>query len=279
MRKRIALMASLLLLAGATVAPAAATNAQKCAASKMKASSKYGSCRLSADAKAAKDGVAADYTKCDAKQASSFAKADEKYGVDCPTSADAASVKGEMDEVLGCVATGLGGTPGDCDVAGAALCGNGVIDAGEVCDQGRLGGETCGSQTAGVKNVGTLVCGAGCTSFDTSACVECPATDSALIDGSCWVLGAASASCDGACAAAGMSYSTVTELAGSGGTLADCAAVLDQLGASADVVQNSGPLLGLGCSTFPGGVFYWRNSPATTSTDFYSGFRRACSCQ
>jgi trimeric autotransporter adhesin len=50
-------------------------------------------------------------------------------------------------------------------------CGNGVIDAGEVCDGGLLGGESCGTQ--GCSAGGTLACNASCTGFDTSGCFGC----------------------------------------------------------------------------------------------------------
>ncbi len=52
------------------------------------------------------------------------------------------------------------------------LCGNGVIDAGEVCDGGNLGGASCGDFGCGG---GTLACNASCDGFDTSACTGCPA--------------------------------------------------------------------------------------------------------
>lgn len=277
MRKRLSLMAGLLVVAAASTAPAA-TDADKCAAAKMKAGAKYGSCRLLADAKANTKGVPVDYTKCDAKLSKAFDKADSKYGADCPTTGDRASVQTDMDEVLGCVATGLSGTADDCDLSGAQLCGNGVVDPGEVCDQGNLGGATCSSATAGVNNLGTLACGPDCTSFDTSGCIECPASDSAAINGQCWVLGAPGASCDGACGAAGMVYSPVTASIGEFGTLATCAYTLDALGGVADNIQTSGPLNGIGCNWL-GVSFYLRPGTPTLSSDTYPGSRRACACQ
>jgi len=51
----------------------------------------------------------------------------------------------------------------------SSSCGNGVIDAGEECDGGDLGGATCGSE--GFVG-GTLSCTSSCT-FDTSACSSC----------------------------------------------------------------------------------------------------------
>jgi len=52
-------------------------------------------------------------------------------------------------------------------IAGGPVCGNGIIETGEVCDGANLGGETCQSQGF---SGGTLSCSANCTSFDTSAC-------------------------------------------------------------------------------------------------------------
>ena len=48
------------------------------------------------------------------------------------------------------------------------VCGNGVIEAGEVCDGGDLGGETCGDQLGCVG--GVLLCNATCDAFDTALC-------------------------------------------------------------------------------------------------------------
>jgi Metallo-peptidase family M12 len=54
-----------------------------------------------------------------------------------------------------------------------ATCGNGVLDSGEQCDGGDLGGATCAS--LGYAS-GTLACDANCT-FDTSQCVAGPCGD------------------------------------------------------------------------------------------------------
>jgi len=63
----------------------------------------------------------------------------------------------------------------ESDLAAAELCGNGVVDGGEDCDQGDLDGETCVTQAfAG----GTLACGAGC-SFDTGGCYAARFVDNA----------------------------------------------------------------------------------------------------
>ncbi len=66
--------------------------------------------------------------------------------------------------------------PGACLDAGAdasadagALCGNGVVDALELCDLTDLGGETCESVTLGALPNGTLRCSPSCT-FSLSGC-------------------------------------------------------------------------------------------------------------
>lgn len=79
-----------------------------------------------------------------------------------------------------CVSLGLGegelGCSEDCmafDPAGCSVemaqCGNGVIEAGEICDGDALAGETCASQGL---DEGTLGCREDCTAFDDSECVD-----------------------------------------------------------------------------------------------------------
>lgn len=287
MRMRFPLKAALLAAAGlaatvtlattATTAGAAASNADKCSAAKMKVAAKYASCRMAVDAKAATSGATPDYTDCVTKQTSGFAKVEDKYGADCPTTGDHASVQSDLDEALDCVATGLGGTPGACDLQTATLCGNGVVDPGEVCDQGAMNGGTCTSASGGVKNLGTLKCGANCLSYDTSSCLKCPATNSADIDGTCWILGGASQSCDQACGNIGMTYSTQTA---SLGNFVNCAKIADAVGATPSFFQdNNGPLPGSTGCLFLGASLYWRGDAATTSSGIYSGGSRICACQ
>ncbi len=64
------------------------------------------------------------------------------------------------DAVFALVATGGTSQP--------AVCGNGILEAGEGCDGSNLGGQTC--QTFGF-NSGTLTCNANCT-LNTGACVN-----------------------------------------------------------------------------------------------------------
>jgi hypothetical protein len=51
----------------------------------------------------------------------------------------------------------------------AAVCGNGIIESGEVCDGTSLGGESCSSVTMHALPSGVLRCTVTCT-FDTSQC-------------------------------------------------------------------------------------------------------------
>jgi extracellular elastinolytic metalloproteinase len=64
--------------------------------------------------------------------------------------------------------------PAGCNI----LCGNGVIDAGEQCDGGALGGATCGDVACAT---GTPTCTAQCT-LEYGACGDCAVCD---FDGVC----------------------------------------------------------------------------------------------
>lgn len=98
-----------LMLVGAASTAAAVTDAQKCQADKLKRTGKYLFCRMKAEAKAVKTGLPADYTKCDAGLLDAFGSTDTKYGVECPTSADAAEVQAEATAATGVLALNLAG--------------------------------------------------------------------------------------------------------------------------------------------------------------------------
>ncbi len=57
--------------------------------------------------------------------------------------------------------------------AADCFCGNGTIDAGELCDGTHVGSETCFLATLFPGETGTLTCAAGCQSYDTSGCFGC----------------------------------------------------------------------------------------------------------
>lgn len=71
--------------------------------------------------------------------------------------------------------------PGDTQPPGA-VCGNSIIETGEVCDGAQLGGQTCVTQGF---SGGTLVCGVGCTAFNTSACTTAPAFRDPICEDTC----------------------------------------------------------------------------------------------
>ena len=62
----------------------------------------------------------------------------------------------------------------------SATCGNGVLECGEVCDGGDLGGALCGD--FGCTGGGILACNSTCDAFDTTTCLSCPVCDN---DGVC----------------------------------------------------------------------------------------------
>ena len=74
-----------------------ASSSEKCEAYKLKAAGKYALCILKAESKAVTRGTAVDSSKCESKLDSSYAKAESKYGVACPTTGEAASVRVQLD--------------------------------------------------------------------------------------------------------------------------------------------------------------------------------------
>jgi hypothetical protein len=111
---------------------------------------------------------------------------------------------------------------------------------------------------------------------------SCPSPPpcAATTGGFCWFLGLSDASCDAACALAARTYDPATETyAGSGGSDANCTAVLDGLGVPA------GPLLttaacfdGVGCfHAAPLGRV--RCTAPPTNAISSGNLQRACACQ
>ena len=70
--------------------------AVKCEAAKLKTAGKYGACRLSAESKAAKRGLPADFTKCPVSFAVRWDKTETKGAGACPTNADEAAIEAEI---------------------------------------------------------------------------------------------------------------------------------------------------------------------------------------
>jgi len=151
-RVLIALLSGGTMLLQAGVAAAGPTDAQKCEADKLKRAGKYAFCRMKAESKAVKKGQAPDYTKCDTKLGDKFAKADLKWGGECPTTGDAGGIQtqvtGDTDDLAVVLAGGV-----------LPTCGDGTTNGGEQCDGVDLGGATCDSLIANTS--GTLVCTLG----------------------------------------------------------------------------------------------------------------------
>lgn len=279
MRTMITLLTALGALLIHTADGAAATEAVKCTVAKMKATAQYASCRLAADAKAATTGDPASYDKCDAKQLAAFVKAELEYGLDCPTTGDQAGIRTDVTATTTCLSDRFATGAGDCSLATAQSCGNGVLDLGEACDGSQLGGGSCAS--LGPNKQGAVTCRPDCTGFDTTQCITC-AGNGTVIDGACWIYGAEGASCTATCAAAAMAYDDRTRTyAGSEGKLSRCSNVLLALGA--DSVDGSSTIetttfggLGLGCFRY----FDWyRDTDPTTANGAESSSRRACACR
>ncbi len=113
---------------------------------------------------------------------------------------------------------------------------------------------------------------------------SCGGAGGVKVGGVCWYLGALSASCDATCLAAGLSYDTATlTFAGSGGTWAQCQAVMDALGQTAPplVDGEDAPSCpsGLGCVKDEGIRFRCTDPVATTATASAPVAYRACACQ
>lgn len=159
-----AILATAVVLAMTPFASAAPGDATKCLAAKIKIVGKYEACRYKAESVAVVKELAPDNTKCEAKFTESWQKTETTYGLDCPTTGDAVSINGDATAHVNEIVTTLKNV--------APVCGNGVINAGEICDGAALGGETCVTQGYGS---GTLACLPTCDGFDQSACVlqEC----------------------------------------------------------------------------------------------------------
>jgi hypothetical protein len=111
------------------------------------------------------------------------------------------------------------------------------------------------------------------------SCPSPPPCD-AVTGGFCWFMGDSGASCDAACAIKGRAYDSATETyAGSGGTDANCVAVLDALGIPAGPLSMSALCFdGVGCLYAPPAGRARCTAPPTNSSASGS-VRRACACQ
>jgi hypothetical protein len=170
------------------IAVAGPTSAQKCQAAKLKAVSKYDACRLKAEAKAVLKGGSADMSKCDSKIASSWAKAETKGGVDCPTSGDVAPITAEAVSHTDVITAALSGV----------VCGNGTVEGPEECDTADFAGETCADFGF---DSGDLACSGSCTIISSGCFNSCdPLAQACGAGQGCYIFDGGSA-----CAIAGSS--------------------------------------------------------------------------
>jgi len=240
MSKSELLVIALVIFGWAGAAQAAATDQEKCIAAKLAATGKYAACRAGADKKATLSGEGAEYAKCDQRQLDAWAKIEAKYGSDCLTVGDQASVQSEVSAMSACLVDRLipTGTPVPIEVTCVA-CPDGVVVDG--------------------------------------SCIRCPASG-AVLAGKCWILGAGGDSCTAACGLAGMAYDDATDTyaAATAGSMAHCLSILDELGYP---YQNNnvlgGPNASLGCA-YSGRPYL--TSGYATAQGSYAGFQRVCAC-
>jgi hypothetical protein len=246
---------------------------QKCRASKNRTAGKYVACLETAAKKLVVTGNTTKYATAVAKCADKFSdkwQQAEQHAADaggaCAPTGDEAAVKTRLDADAACIADALEGD------THCLTCGNGVVDAGEECDLGAVGGASCRSATGGALQGGTLDCAPGCV-FDTSGCSLCGAT----IAGLCWLLGADGASCASTCDVHGLAVDpATTTYAGSSGTDGQCDAVLTAIGAGAPGVTATASSFGLGCAV-TGSVRFRDTTPTVDAAGIVS-IQRACAC-
>jgi hypothetical protein len=127
--------------------------------------------------------------------------------------------------------------------------------------------------------------GAGLTPCGTYLiATTCPAAGS-LVGGVCWYFGSYGQSCTSVCSSKGLNYNSATlSYAGSGGTDAQCSAVMDALGAEATgatATDCESPGSSFGCVLWgpPGDAARLRcNETPTGASNSDATMRRACAC-
>jgi hypothetical protein len=147
-------------LASASESRGALSASELCQLRKVKEVTRLSKCILGAEVREVRSGSAIDKTGCFDRIEEQFAAIDDRFGSGvCPSFADGAEIGGKMGADLDETTTLLGG-------GAVSTCGNGVLEAGEECEFGDLGGATCEGE--GFFGVG-LACGAGCV-VDASSC-------------------------------------------------------------------------------------------------------------
>lgn len=148
-----------------------------------------------------------------------------------------------------------------CLPAQQPVCGNDLIEVGEDCDGIDLG-----------------ACMAGCA--PDCSCAPPPPCPGAIVAGTCWVVGDLGDNCTQTCTLTGRAYDAATETyAGSGGTIANCAALMAALGGGSPAAASCSS--GLGCTLGSGFLFLDKfcSSPATNAFAADANHARICGCE
>ncbi|WP_106390619.1 hypothetical protein [Enhygromyxa salina] len=116
-------------------------------------------------------GYSTQQTGADTDTSGDSAESGDSADTEVPQDLPSGDGDGDGDTDPGDTGTGDGDGdtgPGDGDTTGNPICGNGLIDDGEQCDGGNLGGFTC--MDLGYSG-GTLGCDPITCTYDAAACV------------------------------------------------------------------------------------------------------------
>jgi len=112
---RVVALAAVAGIAFFPVVASAVDPGPKCQAAKLNTSAKQPKCRANVFAKSISKSETPDavkLAKCDDKFNGGFTKAEDKGGVDCPTTGDASLIESVLDPCIDGIVTDLGGAPG-----------------------------------------------------------------------------------------------------------------------------------------------------------------------
>lgn len=232
----------------------------RCEAGKLKQAGKYSFCRLKAESKGVKKAEVPDFTKCDEKITLNWGKLETKFAPDCPTAGTSVVIAAATGLDL-IVSEAIAHTDAVTQLlSGVPACGDGVVNQpSEECD---------GADSA--------TCSAGC-GIDC-LCEPCTGTEAG---GFCWFPSSLGQNCDGTCAAVGLSCSTAgtIDYVGTGGTDANCVAVLNAAGVDTSSFFSGPCTFGIGCGADSGFIAGRCTSPATTCAAADPGLYRICACE